>query len=57
MKNSGLSSLTVFNNMIIGGDMKSIGVINKWFDILVDKKDYNRAIRDDVLEYSYSLIR
>lgn len=56
-KNEGWTSLTAFNNMIIDGDMKSIESINKWFDVLVDKKDYNRAIRDNVLEYSYGLIR
>lgn len=50
------SSLTTFNQMIIDGDLSTKGAIDKWFKELVDNKDYNRAIHDDVLEYSYSLL-
>lgn len=54
--NPAWTSLTTFNNMILLGEIKDKSDINKWFDQLVDKKDYPRSLRDSILEYSYSLL-
>lgn len=53
-QNPYLSSLTVFN-LAVAKYKYDRGTINKYFDELVDKKDYLPSLRDAVLEYTYSL--
>lgn len=49
-----LSSIVVFNQMIIDGLLKTKNEINECF-ALVEKGDYRRADKDQLLKYAYSL--
>ncbi len=53
-QNPSLSSIVCFNKAI--SEYKyDRATINKYFDELVDKGDYMRRDRDDLLEYCYKL--
>jgi transposase-like protein len=53
-QNPFLSSLVVFNLSIIEYRYPK-DIINKFFDELVDRKDYARKDRDEILNHCYSL--
>ena len=55
-QNKNLSSLIIFNNLIIQGHIKTKSQVNNYFSKLVEKGDYTRGLRDSILEHSYTLI-
>jgi len=54
-KSPNLSTLTVFNNVLLSSHYKEREVIDN-FTKLVDKKDYRGVSKDLVLGYSLTLI-
>ena len=51
-KNPGLSTYIIFAKTIRGREY-SESYIAKWFNALVDKEDYDKADKDEILEYLY----
>ena len=54
-KNPYLSSLIVFNNMIIEGNFSEQD-IDRNFDLFVDKKDYARKDKEVIILHTKSLL-
>lgn len=55
-KNPYLSSLVVFNNMIIDKKIKTKKDVLEYFK-LVDKKDYMKRDKEDIINHSISLLK